>query len=170
MHNFQVYWISLYMFRRSFRPSSGVQDCTHSIRYMSYSLVDCLLAGTRWNWPLYPMLPVVNMQEASSCPWTSLVRRPALPRWYVYSCWFRVTLLLYDYAQLIYCFFRVLALLPTPDSTGHTCGIFVLRNLCLNFLVCTLLSHNRILNLSVYYPSYLYFRKPNITLCHCHYE
>ena len=33
----------------SFRPSSGVQDCTHSIRYMSYRLVDCMLAGTRWN-------------------------------------------------------------------------------------------------------------------------
>ena len=41
-------------FGRSFRPSSGVQDCTHSTRYMSYMLVDCLLAGTRWNfsWPL----------------------------------------------------------------------------------------------------------------------
>jgi len=26
-------------FGRSFRPSSGVQDCTHSIRYMSYSLL-----------------------------------------------------------------------------------------------------------------------------------
>jgi len=38
-------------FGLSFRPSSGVQDCTHSIRYtcMSYRLVDCLLAGTRWN-------------------------------------------------------------------------------------------------------------------------
>jgi len=32
-------------FGRSFRPSSGVQDCTHSIRYMSYRLADCLLAG-----------------------------------------------------------------------------------------------------------------------------
>jgi hypothetical protein len=40
-------------FGRSFRPSSGVQDCTHSIRYMSYRLVDCLLAGTRWNLMLY---------------------------------------------------------------------------------------------------------------------
>jgi hypothetical protein len=29
----------------SFCPSSGVQDCTHSIRYMSYRLADCLLAG-----------------------------------------------------------------------------------------------------------------------------
>ena len=47
MHNFRVYWISLYMFR-SFRLSSGVQDCTYSVRYMSYRLVDCLLAGTRW--------------------------------------------------------------------------------------------------------------------------
>jgi len=38
-------------FGLSFRPSSGVQDCTHSIKYeyMSYRLVDCLLAGTRWN-------------------------------------------------------------------------------------------------------------------------
>jgi len=36
-------------FGRSFCPSSGVQDCTHSIRYMSYGLVECLLACTRWN-------------------------------------------------------------------------------------------------------------------------
>jgi hypothetical protein len=36
-------------FGQSFRPSSGVQDCTHSIKYMSYRLVDCLLAGTRRN-------------------------------------------------------------------------------------------------------------------------
>jgi len=36
-------------FGRSFRPSSEVQDCTHSIRYMSYSLADCLLKGMRWN-------------------------------------------------------------------------------------------------------------------------
>jgi len=33
-------------FGRSFRPSSGVQDCTYSIRYMSYWLADCLLAGS----------------------------------------------------------------------------------------------------------------------------
>jgi len=39
-------------FGRSFRPSSGVQDCTHGSRCMSYKLVDCLLAGTRWNCPL----------------------------------------------------------------------------------------------------------------------
>jgi len=37
-------------FGRSFRPSSGVLDCTHSISYMSYSLADCLLAGTWWKW------------------------------------------------------------------------------------------------------------------------
>ena len=36
-------------FGRSFRPSSGVQDCTRIIRYMSYRLVDCLVVGTRWN-------------------------------------------------------------------------------------------------------------------------
>jgi len=36
-------------FGRSFRPSSGVQDCTYSIRYMSYRFVDCMLEGTRWN-------------------------------------------------------------------------------------------------------------------------
>jgi len=35
-------------FGRSLRPSSGVQDCTYSISYMSYRLVDCILAGTRW--------------------------------------------------------------------------------------------------------------------------
>jgi len=49
MHNFRVYWISLHMFWTVFRPSSGVQDYTHSIRYMSYRLVDCLLAGMRLN-------------------------------------------------------------------------------------------------------------------------
>jgi hypothetical protein len=36
-------------FGRSFRPSSGVQDSTHSIRYMSYRFVDCFLVDTRWN-------------------------------------------------------------------------------------------------------------------------
>jgi hypothetical protein len=38
-------------FGRSFSPSLGVQDCTHSIRYtsMSYMLFDCLLVGTRCN-------------------------------------------------------------------------------------------------------------------------
>ena len=36
-------------FGRCFRPSSGVQDCTHSIRYMSYRLFDCMLASTSWN-------------------------------------------------------------------------------------------------------------------------
>jgi len=35
-------------FGRSFRPSSGVQDRTHGVRYMSYRLVDCLPVGTRW--------------------------------------------------------------------------------------------------------------------------
>jgi len=34
-------------FGRSFHPSSGVQDCTYSIRYMSYRFVDCLLVGMR---------------------------------------------------------------------------------------------------------------------------
>jgi hypothetical protein len=36
-------------FGRSFRPSSGVQDCTHSIRYMSYRLVDCLAAELQFH-------------------------------------------------------------------------------------------------------------------------
>jgi len=39
-------------FLRSFRPSSGVQDCTYSVKYMSYRFIDCLLAGTR-SYPLY---------------------------------------------------------------------------------------------------------------------
>jgi hypothetical protein len=34
-------------FGLSFRPSSGVQDCTYSIRYMSHRFVDYLLVGTR---------------------------------------------------------------------------------------------------------------------------
>jgi len=37
-------------FGRSFRTSSGVLNCKHSIRYISYRLVDYLLAGTRWNY------------------------------------------------------------------------------------------------------------------------
>ena len=32
-------------FGRSFRPSSGVQDSTYSICYMSYSLVETMLVG-----------------------------------------------------------------------------------------------------------------------------
>jgi hypothetical protein len=34
-------------FGRSFCPSSGAQDCTYSIKYMSYRLVDCLLASSQ---------------------------------------------------------------------------------------------------------------------------
>jgi len=34
-------------FGRYFRPSSGVQDFQHSIRYMSYRLVNCLLASSQ---------------------------------------------------------------------------------------------------------------------------
>jgi hypothetical protein len=34
-------------FGRSFHPPSGVQEYTHSIRYMSYRLVDCLLSSSR---------------------------------------------------------------------------------------------------------------------------
>ena len=33
------------MFRRSFRPSSGVQERTYSIGYMSYRFVDCMLVS-----------------------------------------------------------------------------------------------------------------------------
>ena len=36
-------------FGRSFRPSSGVQDCTYSTRYMSYRFVDCMLEAPRSN-------------------------------------------------------------------------------------------------------------------------
>jgi hypothetical protein len=45
MRNFCLLNISP-RFRQSFRPSSGVQGCTYSIRYMSYRFVDCMLAGT----------------------------------------------------------------------------------------------------------------------------
>jgi len=37
---------------------SGVQDCTYSIRYMSYRLVDCLLAGSQLTCMTYLMLYV----------------------------------------------------------------------------------------------------------------
>ena len=33
-------------FGRSFRLSSGILDCTYSVRYMSHRFVDCLLAGS----------------------------------------------------------------------------------------------------------------------------
>jgi len=36
-------------FGRSFHSSSGVQDCTYSIRCVSYRLVNCLKTGTKWN-------------------------------------------------------------------------------------------------------------------------
>jgi len=36
-------------FGRSFLPSTGVQDCTYSNKYMSYRFCGCLLAGMRWN-------------------------------------------------------------------------------------------------------------------------
>jgi len=39
MHNFST------CFGRSFRPSSGVLDCTYSVRYMLYRLFDYTLAG-----------------------------------------------------------------------------------------------------------------------------
>jgi len=35
-------------FGRFFRLSSGVLDCTYSVRYMSYRFVDSMLAGTWW--------------------------------------------------------------------------------------------------------------------------
>jgi hypothetical protein len=54
MHNIWnlfYFGTTLYMFRMvSLRPSSGVQDCTYSIRCMSYRFFGCLLAGMRWNW------------------------------------------------------------------------------------------------------------------------
>jgi len=36
-------------FGRSFRPSSGAQNCTYSNRHMSNTCCYLLLAGTRWN-------------------------------------------------------------------------------------------------------------------------
>jgi hypothetical protein len=44
MHNFSEF-IEHHStcFGRSFRQSSGVQDCTYSISYMSYMFVDCML-------------------------------------------------------------------------------------------------------------------------------
>jgi len=36
-------------FGRSFRPSSGVKDCTYSNRHLSNRSVDCSLAGMKWN-------------------------------------------------------------------------------------------------------------------------
>jgi len=47
MHQFLkfiYFWTTLYMFRRSFRPSSGIQDCTYSNRYMSNRYC-CLLTS-----------------------------------------------------------------------------------------------------------------------------
>jgi hypothetical protein len=50
----------LYIFKRSFHPSTGVQDCTLSTNCMSYRLADCLLAGTRWK--LFHFVPA-SMQS-----------------------------------------------------------------------------------------------------------
>jgi hypothetical protein len=44
---FLFYWIYSTCFGRSFRPSSRVQGCTYNVRYMSYRLVDCLLASSQ---------------------------------------------------------------------------------------------------------------------------
>ena len=60
-------------FGQSFRPSSGVQDCTYSIRYMSYRLFDYLLEETRWNLMLFVQ------------SWTSVdgqTYRPKHVKWY----------------------------------------------------------------------------------------
>jgi len=47
MHNFfEFIEYHSTCFGRSVRPSSGVQDCTHSISNMSYIFVNCLLGGT----------------------------------------------------------------------------------------------------------------------------
>jgi len=67
----------------SFRPSSGVQGCTHSIRYMSYGLVDCLLAGTpasKQSTNLYDIYLMLCVQ-----PWTPDDGRKDCPKhveWY----------------------------------------------------------------------------------------
>jgi hypothetical protein len=69
-------------FGRSFRPSSGVQDCAHSIRHMSYRLDVCLLAGRRcfiscplassqltsmtYNWCCVHSLELLMMDEKAS--------------------------------------------------------------------------------------------------------
>jgi hypothetical protein len=45
-------------FGRSFRLSSGVQDCTHSIMYISYRFVDCPLASSQLTCMTYLMLYV----------------------------------------------------------------------------------------------------------------
>jgi hypothetical protein len=54
---FRVFEYHSTYFGRSFRPSSGVQVCTYSVRYMSYRFVDRWLVATRWTrwsilWPL----------------------------------------------------------------------------------------------------------------------
>jgi len=55
MHQFLkfiLFWNNTVRFRRSFRPSSGFQDCTYSNRYMSnrycYLLAVCTVLNSRW--------------------------------------------------------------------------------------------------------------------------
>jgi len=57
-------------FGRSFRPSSGVQDYTHSIMYMSYRLVDSLLVGTRWSSISCPLAS--SHLTCITCTWCSV--------------------------------------------------------------------------------------------------
>jgi hypothetical protein len=57
-------------FGRSFLLSSGVQYCTHSIRCMSYRLVDCLLSGTRrTERPFETCTVIVNNLENCASSW-----------------------------------------------------------------------------------------------------
>ena len=54
----------------SFRPSSGVQDCTHSIRYMSYSLLaSSQLTFMTYNWGYLYSLELLMMDGKTSETW-----------------------------------------------------------------------------------------------------
>ena len=66
------------MFRRSFRLSSGVQDCTHSIRYMSYRF--CWLLASKQPQNLYDIYLMLCIQ--SWTPDNGRKDRPKHVEWY----------------------------------------------------------------------------------------
>ena len=84
--SFRVYWILKIYWKAGwfFCPLSGVQDCTYSIRYMSYRLVDCLLAGTvppsKQSTNLYDIYLMLYIQ--SGTPDDGRKDRPKHVEWY----------------------------------------------------------------------------------------
>jgi hypothetical protein len=70
-------------FGRSLRPSSGVQDCTYSFRYMPYRLVDCLLVDKRASKQSTNLYDIYLKLYVQSCtPDDGRRDRPKRAEWY----------------------------------------------------------------------------------------